>query len=92
MKWPNDCVLRNHCHDDAYVKSVNIRHGLNPSEVKEIEISFYIPSNMNKDKIVLLFQLETPSGERFGDSMIAIIDIGIPIEESFVLDNEKSAF
>ena len=36
---------------------------------------------------MLLFQLENAQGERFGDSMIAIIDISIPMEESLIIEN-----
>lgn len=81
-------VLRNHWQDDAFVKPVKIRYSLKPQEVKEIEISIYIPKNIKKDKVVLLFYLETEAGELFGDSLIAIIDIGMPLEESLMTSND----
>jgi hypothetical protein len=56
-------------------------------QTKKLEISFYLPSSIEKHKIIFLFQFETKLGEMFGDSLIAIIDIGIPLEQSMVDDD-----
>ena len=50
--------------------------------MKDVVMNIYIPADFKREKIVLLFQFETSEGDRFGDPMIWIIDIDLPLEEN----------
>ena len=70
-------ILRNHCNDDARVTPVKITRRLKPNEITEVNVTVYIPKDISIDKIILLFQFENENGDRFGDSLIGIIDIDL---------------
>ena len=44
-------------------------------------MNVYLPSEFKSEKIVLLFQFENSEGERFGEALIGIIDVDLPLEE-----------
>ena len=80
------CVLKNHCNDDAFVKPFYTKARLQPNEIREVVMNVYLPSNFKSEKVVLLFQFENSEGERFGDPMIGIIDVDLPLEDE--IDND----
>ncbi len=80
-QWDEQCVLKNHCSDDVYVRPLTTKTRLQPNEVKDLVMNLYLPADFKSEKVVLLFQFENAEGDRFGDSMIGIIDIDLPMEE-----------
>jgi hypothetical protein len=80
-QWDQTCVIKNHCNDDAFVKPLYTKTRLQPNETRQIVLNVYLPANFKSEKIVLLFQLENAEGERFGDPMIGIIDVDLPLDE-----------
>mmetsp|Transcript_35347 Transcript_35347/g.26353 ORF Transcript_35347/g.26353 Transcript_35347/m.26353 type:complete len:131 (+) Transcript_35347:1101-1493(+) len=57
---------------------------LGEEEVKEVTMTIYLPAQFYKAKVVLFFQFEDEEGDRFGDALIGIIDVDLPLDE----DNE----
>lgn len=70
-----NCLLKNQCNEDIYIAPIQFKVSLKPNKIREIIITIYFPANFNKDKLILLFQFETPSGEIFGESLIGIVDV-----------------
>ena len=53
-------------------------------------MNIYIPADFKNEKIVLLFQFENSDGDRFGDPMIGIIDVDLPIDEPEIIEGKAS--
>ena len=62
---------------------------LEPEERKEIVMNIYLPADFRKEKIVLLFQFENSEGDRFGDAMIGIIDVDLPLNDAQEIFSSK---
>lgn len=79
-------MLRNHTIDQVNVKPVKISKQVAPFEIIDIIIQVFIPSQINRENLVLMFQLEDSHKELFGDAMVGIIDIAASKEELDMLD------
>jgi hypothetical protein len=86
-KWPKNCILKNHCHEDASVKPIIIKKRLKPGKVKEVIMNVYIPKEFLSSKVVLFFQFEDEEGQWFGQPLIGIIDIDQPVYEDALDQN-----
>jgi Ig-like domain from next to BRCA1 gene len=80
-QWDQHCILKNHCNDEVFVKPLYTKTRLLPGETREVVMNIYLPSEFKSEKIVLLFQFENSEGERFGEALIGIIDVDLPLEE-----------
>ena len=68
-----------------FVKPLFTKTRLQPGESREIVMNIYLPADFKREKIVLLFQFENSEGDRFGEPMIGIIDVDLPLEDSLDL-------
>ena len=53
-------------------------------------MNVYLPTTLKKEKIILFFQFENSEGLRFGDCMIGIIDIDLPLAELSEIELDPS--
>lgn len=80
QKWDKFCVLKNFCTEDAIVKPLFIQEKVQPDKIMDVTVTVVIPNEVAKDKVVLLFQFETTQGHRFGEPMVALIDISLNMD------------